>query len=76
MTELAALLACPRCDKTPREESGDACRCKAWDIDFPSLNGIPGMLAEPQAALGEWRGRLQFALQKLSHEIAGLDQEL
>ena len=34
------------------------------------------MFAEPQAALGEWRGRLQFALQQLSHEIAGLDQEL
>ena len=34
------------------------------------------MFAEPQAALGEWRGRLQFALQKLGHEIAGLEQEL
>ena len=34
------------------------------------------MFAEPQAALGEWRGRLQLALQKLSQEIAGLDQEL
>ena len=76
MTELAALLACPRCDKTPLEQSDDTYRCKACDIDFPSLNGIPWMFAEPRAALGEWRGRLQFALQKLSHEIAGLDQEL
>ena len=76
MTELAAFLACPRCDKTPLDQSGDAFHCKACDIDFPSLNGIPWMFAEPRAALGEWRGRLQFALQKLSHEIAGLDQEL
>src|SRR5210317_252484 len=76
MSVLSALLACPRCDKTPLEQSGEAYHCKACDIDFPSLNGIPWMFAEPRAALGEWRGRLQFALQKLSHEIAGLDQEL
>lgn len=34
------------------------------------------MFAEPEATLGEWRGRLQFAMQQLSHEIAGLDKEL
>jgi len=34
------------------------------------------MFAEPQAALGEWRGRLQFSLQQLSHEIADLEKEL
>ena len=34
------------------------------------------MFAEPQATLGEWRGRLQFSLQKLSQEAAKLDAEL
>jgi SAM-dependent methyltransferase/uncharacterized protein YbaR (Trm112 family) len=76
MSVLSALLACPRCDKTPLEQSGETYHCKACDIDFPSVNGIPWMFAEPRAALGEWRGRLRFALQKLSHESAGLDQEL
>jgi ubiquinone/menaquinone biosynthesis C-methylase UbiE len=76
MSVLSALLACPRCDKTPLDQLGEAYHCKACDIDFPSLNGIPWMFAEPRAALGEWRGRLQLALQKLSHEIAGLDQDL
>jgi ubiquinone/menaquinone biosynthesis C-methylase UbiE/uncharacterized protein YbaR (Trm112 family) len=76
MTELRTLLACPRCDKTPLERNGDQRRCKACKVDFPSINGIPWMFAEPQATLGEWRGRLQFALQKLSHEIAGLENEL
>ncbi|NNF48286.1 MAG: methyltransferase domain-containing protein [Woeseiaceae bacterium] len=71
-----SLLACPRCDKTPLEDTGDRLRCAACDVDFPSVNGIPWLFAEPQAALGEWRGRLQFALQTLSHEIAGLEQEL
>jgi len=76
MTELIALLACPRCDKTPLDPSEDQFHCKACKVDFPSIDGVPWMFAEPQAALGEWRGRLQFALQQLSHEIAGLDQEL
>jgi len=76
MIELLALLACPRCDKSPLEPNDDKLHCKACKIDFPSVGGIPWMFAEPQATLGEWRGRLQFALQQLSHEIAGLDREL
>jgi ubiquinone/menaquinone biosynthesis C-methylase UbiE/uncharacterized protein YbaR (Trm112 family) len=76
MTELIELLACPRCDKTPLDPVDDKLHCKACKIDFPSVSGIPWMFAEPEATLGEWRGRLQFALQQLSHEIAGLDLEL
>ena len=76
MTDLLNLLACPRCDKTPLEKTDDAFRCKACKIDFPLLEGLPWMFAEPQATLGEWRGRLQFALQKLSHEVIGLENEL
>lgn len=34
------------------------------------------MFADPQSALGEWRGRLQFSLQQLSQEIASLEKEL
>jgi len=76
MTDLASLLACPRCDKSPLYQSEGDLHCKACKIDFPSLNGIPWMFAEPQASLSEWRGRLQFSLQQLSHEIAGLEIEL
>jgi SAM-dependent methyltransferase/uncharacterized protein YbaR (Trm112 family) len=75
-TPLSELLACPRCDKTPLEDTGSALRCKACKVDFPSLEGMPWMFAEPQASLGEWRNRLQFALQKLAHESAGLEAEL
>ncbi|MDJ0904487.1 MAG: methyltransferase domain-containing protein [Woeseiaceae bacterium] len=73
---LSDLLACPRCDKTPLEENDGVYSCKACKIDFPSIDGIPWLFAEPQAALGEWRGRLQFALQSLSQETAALDAEL
>ncbi len=76
MTDLTTFLACPRCDKTPLEVSADALRCKACKVDFPLLEGMPWMFAEPQSALGEWRGRLQFSLQQLSHEIAALEKEL
>ena len=34
------------------------------------------MFAEPQASLGEWRNRLQFALQTLAKETSDLDAEL
>jgi ubiquinone/menaquinone biosynthesis C-methylase UbiE/uncharacterized protein YbaR (Trm112 family) len=76
MTALHDLLACPRCDKAPLELNGGTYHCKACKVDFPSIDGIPWMFAEPGATLGEWRGRLQFALQSLGHEIAGLDNEL
>ena len=76
MTDLPAFLACPRCDKTPLEKGDMDFHCKACDVDFPVVDGIPWMFAEPQATLGEWRGRLQFALQQLSQEVVDLDKEL
>ena len=76
MTELIELLACPRCDKTPLESSEDGLRCTACKIDYPAIEGMPWLFAEPAAALGEWRGRLQFALQKIGHDVAGIDHEL
>ena len=76
MTSLSELLACPRCDNAPLEQAADAWHCKACKIDFPAVDGIPWMFAEPEAALGEWRGRIQFALQKLAQEVVELEQEL
>ncbi len=75
-TPLIDLLACPRCDKTPLEETSAGLHCKACKVDFPLIDGMPWMFAEPQASLGEWRNRLQFALQTLGHESAGLEAEL
>jgi len=76
MSDLPQLLACPRCDKAPLQTIDGNYHCKACKTDFPSISGIPWMFAEPQATLGEWRGRLQFALQSLAREVAGLDEEL
>jgi hypothetical protein len=64
---LRAVLACPRCD-APLAEAGAAWRCAGCDVEFPRVAGIPWLFAEPNAALGEWRGRLHFSLQKLERD--------
>ncbi len=73
---LLNLIACPRCDKSPLAQKDDSLFCSACKIDFPLVDGIPWMFAEPEASLGEWRGRMQFALQQLSHDSAQLDTEI
>lgn len=73
---LANLLACPRCDKTPLTDNDGRYACSACKIDFPSIEGIPWLFAEPQAALGEWRNRLHFSLQNIGQEVALLEGEL
>src|SRR5690349_4933023 len=64
---LRELLACPRCD-APLAEAGAAWRCAGCDVEFPSVAGIPWLFAEANSALGEWRGRLHFSLQRLERE--------
>jgi hypothetical protein len=64
---LRELLACPRCD-APLAAAGTAWRCAGCEVDFPRVAGIPWLFAEPNAALGEWRGRLHFSLQRLERE--------
>jgi hypothetical protein len=64
---LRDLLACPRCD-APLASDGSAWRCAGCAVAFPRVAGLPWLFAEPNAALGEWRGRLHFSLQKLERE--------
>ena len=66
-TPLDELLACPRCDR-PLAADGQHWRCAGCHVDFPQLAGMPWLFAEPNAALGEWRGRLHFLLQRLERE--------
>jgi uncharacterized protein YbaR (Trm112 family) len=71
-SDLSAYLACPRCDRSPLEVSEAGFRCAGCRVDFPRIDGIPWLFAEPGSALGEWRGRLHFSLQKLEQERARL----
>lgn len=73
---LINILACPRCDKTPLTQKDETLHCSACKVDFPLLDGLPWLFAEPDASLAEWRGRMQFALQSLSQEATRVDLEL
>lgn len=73
---LSDLLACPRCEQTPLLTSGEAYRCTACRVSFPSVDGVPWLFAEPGAALGEWRARLHFSLTTLDTERLRLDEAL
>lgn len=73
---LIDLLACPRCDKAPLAVSGEGYRCAACKTEFPPVGGIPWLFAEPNAALGEWRNRLHYELQRLATETGRLQEEL
>lgn len=66
--ELVSVLACPRCDHAPLTAAEGRHRCDACRIDFPTLDGIPWLFAEPSASLGEWRSRADFTMQTLAHE--------
>jgi len=73
---LLALLACPRCEVSVRRFPDGSHGCSGCGLKFPSLDGVPCLFAEPAAILAEWRQRLKFAIEKLTHDAAGLQQEL
>ena len=70
------LLACPQCGAGPVVQTGDDRSCAACATRFPSLDGIPWLLPEPQAALGEWRERLHRLVLELDRDAARVRAEL
>ena len=72
---LVELLACPRCDQRLTAQ-GDALRCAGCRVDFPMVASMPWLFAEPDAALGEWRGRLHYSLQRAEREREELRKTL
>ena len=70
------LLACPRCDRTPLAPTDGGFACNGCKTRFESLDGVPWLFAEPDAAMAEWRQRLKLALHQLAHECQRLAGEL
>ena len=72
---LDSILACPRCDGalTPQQ---DAYACRACRVEFPLLDGIPFLFAEPAASIDEWRSRLHMETQRLGHDAQRYAQAL
>jgi uncharacterized protein YbaR (Trm112 family) len=57
------LLCCPRC-RGPLA-SGAALSCAGCAVEFPEVDGLPWLFADPAGALGEWRGRTHAFLAEL-----------
>ncbi len=72
---LDSILACPRCDGALKPLQ-DAYACHGCRVEFPLLDGIPFLFAEPAAAIGEWRSRLHMEMQRLNHEAECYSQAL
>ncbi len=68
---IQSLLRCPRC-----AGELEADRCSVCGGEYPLLDGIPWLFAEPAAALAEWRGRLELLLLELEAESARLRADL
>jgi uncharacterized protein YbaR (Trm112 family) len=73
--QLADLLACPRCD-VALEPADNGYECRGCKVHYPLLDGIPFLFAAPNAARGDWQGRLHHELQRLEARAAKLDKEL
>ena len=74
--DLTSLLACPRCDRAPLEPTDAGLRCNGCHVDFPSIDGLPWLFADPAAALAAWRGRLHFSLRKLDEDGRRLEKAM
>ncbi|MFQ5635017.1 MAG: hypothetical protein ACE5G3_06770 [Gammaproteobacteria bacterium] len=72
---LDALLACPRCDGALKTADGGRL-CGGCKTEFPHIDDIPFLFAEPVAALGEWKARLHMELQRIGREAQLLEAAL
>lgn len=71
MTELAQLLACPRCDRVL-----DALTCRACRVTFPVHGGVPWLFADPGAAVSDWKQRWRLAALQLQADQQRVERNL
>ncbi len=64
---IEALLACPRCEQPLVRADGDL-NCKGCSAKYPEIDGVPWLFAEPEAALTEWRLRIDAHLADLARK--------
>jgi uncharacterized protein YbaR (Trm112 family) len=71
----AALLQCPRC-AGPLASNAKEWTCRACQVDFPDLNGVPCLLPEPHRAISDWRREAQRFVELVDSQIEAFDKEL
>ncbi|MFV2090133.1 MAG: methyltransferase domain-containing protein [Pseudomonadales bacterium] len=60
MSKLNDILACPRCGTALQ-----ALHCNGCQMDYPTHDGVPWLVADPPGIRSEWRNRWQAALADL-----------
>jgi uncharacterized protein YbaR (Trm112 family) len=63
-----SLLACPRC--AGALEAADCISCRSCGAQYPFVDGIPWLFAEPDAALEAWRVRMRAFTTDLESQAA------
>ena len=74
-TDFKHLLGCPRCDNRIAV-NGDRLECGGCKTQFPALDGVPFLFADPGTALDEWRGRYHALIRQLEQETRLADAAL
>jgi hypothetical protein len=70
------VFACPRCAASALTQSSANWTCVACGAQFPVLEGIPWLFADPGASLGEWREKLHRLVVELEAQASGIRAEL
>ncbi len=74
----ADILSCPQCgaEALAPGDGASALACKACTTRFPAIDGIPWLVADPEAILGEWRDRLHRLVLELQKDAERVRAEL
>jgi hypothetical protein len=73
---LLDLLQCPRCRRAPLVASDGRFACRACQVQYPRLGGLPWLFVDPELALGEWRNRLTLYLEEFAAAERAADADL
>ena len=74
--ELAGLLQCPRCRRAALVADAQRYACRGCGQDYPSIDGIPWLFAEPAAVLGAWRNRCSLYVEECLSVAARAREDL
>lgn len=72
---LLNMLQCPEC-KSSMTSKGENCVCSGCSQAFPTLDGMPWLLAHPGPSLGEWKEQFKLLLFSLDRDVEEIKMDL
>jgi SAM-dependent methyltransferase len=73
---LLPTLQCPACRRGAPVPSSGGYECSGCRRRFPSIDGLPWLHPDPDAALGAWRNRVTLYLEEFAAEARRADADL